>query len=145
MYKQPLFHDVHQYPLQPHEPHGLALSVSCGWNSPCVDLDPSLCRGVCLLATTGVFRWTCHHMPPGNVAPTQQLWKSSGLLKCSRRTADERQRGRPKMIAAICYWMIQPPIRSSMPQMLSGFPESACSPSAIHNSHLSGKKWLFSF
>lgn len=109
-----------------------------GGTVPGLTLTFRYAGGVCLLATTGVFRCTCHHMPPGNVAPTQQLWKSSCLLKCSRRTADERQRGRPKMIAAICYWMIQPPIRSSMPQMLSGFPESACSPSAIHNSRLSG-------
>lgn len=139
VYKQPLFHDVHQDPLKPREPHGRALRVSYGGGTvPGLTLTFRYAGGVCLLATTGVFRCTCHHMPPGNVAPTQQLWKSSCLLKCSRRTADERQRGRPKMIAAICYWMIQPPIRSSMPQMLSGFPESACSPGAIHNSRLSG-------
>lgn len=45
VYKQPLFHDVHQDPLKPREPHGRALRVSCGRNSPRVDLDLSLCRG----------------------------------------------------------------------------------------------------
>lgn len=29
--------------------------------------------GLFVLLTTGVPRWACHHMPLGNVAPTQQL------------------------------------------------------------------------
>lgn len=100
-----------QVPLKPPETSGWALRVSSQQNGPSFGLDSCYVGGLFVFSTTGVPRWTCHHMPFGNVAPTQQLRRPPHKIFLTPRNApagpaDERQTVHWRT-ARIHYWMTQ--------------------------------------